>query len=103
MKTLILIFTLIVYSVTLNAQDYAVAVNTNPRIDNKVMNKSQLSNFTSDVILNEEFRYRDFLKRSKNSKAKFQLYGKTFTKMELTKIFRKAAVTSRNYGEFKKI
>ncbi|TVZ28044.1 hypothetical protein JM83_3131 [Gillisia sp. Hel_I_86] len=103
MKTLILTFTLLVNSVLLHAQDYAVVLTSNPRTAHKAANYSELTHFTSDVILNEEFKYRDFLKNSKKSKADFNFDGKTFTKMELTKTLRKAAITARDYKEFQKL
>ncbi len=102
MKNLILTFTLLVYIASLNAQDYAVVDNMKPRIEHKVSNNSQLAYFTSDVILNEKFRYRDFLKKTKNTKVNFHINGETHTKMELTKLLRKAAIASESDGDFQK-
>jgi len=101
MKTLILIVTLLAFTVSLNAQDYAVVDNT--RTENKVTNYSQLTQFTSEVILIENFKYRDFLKESKNSNTKFHLDGTILTKVELAKVLRKNAIISENYADFEKI
>lgn len=100
MKTLILTLTLIVYTVSLNAQDYAATKSSKLRTENKAVSFGQLNQFTSEVILDENFKYRDFLKESKNSNVSFHLDGKILTKVELAKLLRKSAVTSANYSEF---
>jgi hypothetical protein len=100
MKTLILTFTLLIYSVSISAQDYDVVSNSSSRTEHKVSNYAQITNFTSDVILNDEFKYRAFLRKSKSSKLNFHLDGQSFTKTELTKSLRIAAVKSENQREF---
>jgi hypothetical protein len=101
MKNLILTFTLLAYSVSLSAQDYAVALNSDSRSASKI--EKGLNQFTSDILLNEEFKYRDFLRQSKTSKANFHSNGKTFTKKELTKLLRKSARSSGTYKEFQEL
>ena len=98
MKNLILTFTLLAYSVSLTAQDYAVAFNSNSRSASKI--EKGLNQFTSDILSNEEFKYREFLKKSKSSKVNFHLSGKTFTKQELTKLLRKSVRKAGDYKEF---
>jgi len=102
MKTLILTLTLLVYTISLPAQDYAATSNSKERTESKAVSYSQVTQFTSEVILDDNFKYRDFLKESKNSKVSFHLDGKILTKVELAKLLRKSAVTSANYSEFQK-
>ncbi len=102
MKTLILTFTLLAYSVSIYAQDYAAVSNSSSRTEHKVSDYGQLSHFTSNVLLDEEFKYRQFLKKSKSSKVNFHLDGQTITKRELAKSLRKAAIKSENSREFQK-
>tara|TARA_R100000935_G_scaffold1772_3_gene5371 strand:- start:2130 stop:2549 length:420 start_codon:yes stop_codon:yes gene_type:complete len=97
MKNFILTFILLVYSVSLTAQDYAVVLNAGSRIEKD----SPLNKFTLDILSNKEFKYRDFLKQSKSSKVNFHLNGNTFTKTELTKLLRKSVRSAGSYKEFK--
>ncbi len=103
MKNLILTFILLVYSVSLTAQDYAVVLNADSRNGAKIEKDSPLNKFTSDILSNKEFKYRDFLKQSKSSQLNFHLNGNTFTKTEFTKRLRKSARSAGSYKEFKQL
>ncbi len=103
MKNLILTFILLVYSVSLTAQDYAVVLNADSRNGAKIEKDSPLNKFTSDILSNKEFKYRDFLKQSKSSKVNFHLNGNTFTNTEFTKLLRKSARSAGSYKGFKQL
>jgi len=102
MKNLILTFIILVYSVSLTAQDYAVVLNADSRNAAKIEKASRLNKFTSDILLNKEFKYRDFLKQSKNSKNNFHLDGNTLTEHQLTKLLRKHVRKASSYEEFQR-
>ena len=100
MKNLILTFIILVYSVSLTAQDYAVVLNADSRNGAKIEKGSRLNKFTSDILLNKDFKYRDFLKQSKSSKINFHLNGNTLTEQQLTKLLRKHVRKAADYTEF---
>jgi len=102
MKNLILTFIILVYSVSLTAQDYAVVLNADSRNEAKIEKDSRLNKFTSDILLNKDFKYRDFLKQSKSSKVNFRLNGNTLTEQQLTKFLRRNVRKAANYDEFQR-
>jgi len=103
MKNLILTLSILVYSVSLTAQDYAVVLNANPRDGSKIEKRNRLNNFTSDILSDKEFKYRDFLKQSKNSSVNLHLNGITLTEQQLTKLLRKNVRKAANYTEFQQL
>ncbi|WP_010229702.1 hypothetical protein [Gillisia marina] len=102
MKTLVLTLTLLIYTVTLHSQDYAVSTKSKSKIEKSTTSYSSLTQFTSEVISIENFKYRDYLKEAKKSNASYHLDGKIFTKVELTKLLRKNAISSESYEDFSK-
>ena len=100
MKNLILTFIILVYSVSLTAQDYAVVLNADSRNVTKIEVDSELKKYTSDILLNKGFNYRAFLKQTKNSKANFHFNGSILTEHQLTKLLRENVRKAANYTEF---
>ncbi len=103
MKTLVLTLTLLIYTVTLHSQDYAVSTKSKSKIEKSTTSYSSLTQFTSEVISIENFKYRDYLKEAKKSNANYHLNGRIFTKAELAKQLRKNAIASESYEEFNKV
>lgn len=101
MKKTILIFALIVFSISSPAQTYTVAYNQANTIDRPTSRNEILSaNFLREIFQNEDFEYREFLKDSKDSRSKYKYGKKNYSKTELVKLLRKAARKSGNTTEF---
>lgn len=100
MKNSIIIFIILVYSVSLSAQDYAAVLKVESRNEAKIERANQLNEFISEILSNKEFKYRDFLKQSQNSTDRFHLNGNTLTEQQLTKLLRKNGRKAANYTEF---
>lgn len=106
MKTLITAFTVILFSSMSFAQTH-VASHT---IEMDTMYKSTSSKNTTkaasvstlilEIYETSNFNYRTFLKNADASKAVYQINTETYTKKELTKIFRKGAKRNETVVEF---
>lgn len=104
MKQIILIFTLIGFSVSSHAQTYTVAYNTVTTIEaTSLRNTSVSSNFLKEIISQEDFKYRKYLKNSKDSERSYKIGHENYTKTELVKLLRKTAKRSGSTTEFKEI
>ncbi len=103
MKTLFLTFALIVFSVSITAQDYKKDLNSSLKNEPSVAQFNPLSDFTIDVITKEKFKYRDFVSKSRQSKDTYQIGQKVYSRIQLVELLRKNAKKSVDNVEFHKL
>lgn len=103
MKTLFLTFALVVFSVSITAQDYKRDSNISLETEPSVAHYNTLSNFIMDVLAKEKFKYRDFLNKSRKSKETYQIGQKIYTKKQLVQLLRNNARISIDQKEFDKL
>lgn len=100
MKTLFLTLALVVFSVSITAQDYTRVSNTSLKTEPSTAHIYPPSKFTTDVMAKERFKYRDFVSKSRKSDENFQIGQKIYTKKQLAQLLRKKARKSVNQNQF---
>mgnify|MGYP003109855567 FL=1 len=101
MKYVLSTIALLLISISVIAQNF-ITVSNSIATDEMVSSPShQISNFMVEVASENEFKYRNFLREAKNSEKIYEVGQDTFTKKELTKLLRRAAMKTNNLNEFK--
>ncbi len=100
MKTLFLIIALVVFSVSITAQNYAKVSKTSIKTEPSFVQKNPSSTFTKDVLVKENFKYRDYLNNARKSDEIVQLGQKIYTTKQLAELLRKNAIKALDQKEF---
>jgi len=100
MNNLYITLTLILYSISTTAQmDYRSYENL--RSDEQALSvDNPIISYTADVLSEENFKYRSFLRSAKESKDTYLIGEENFSKADLTKLLRRTAKRSANSSEF---
>ncbi len=100
MKTLFILIALVVFSTSITAQEYPKVSKTSLITEPSFAQNNPSSIFTKDVLEKENFKYRDFLNKSRKSEEIVQLGQKIYTIKQLGELLRKNSVKALNEREF---
>tara|TARA_R100000789_G_C2994743_1_gene147117 strand:+ start:338 stop:781 length:444 start_codon:yes stop_codon:yes gene_type:complete len=101
MKNSLTIIVFLLISASITAQTYAVNYTSVNEVK-KTKERNTISHFHKNLETEGSFKYRDFLRVSKNSKVVYKTSYEYYTQADLAKIFRKAARYAENQEEFEK-
>lgn len=100
MKNLITLFIFAFVSFSVHTQNVSTVSNNIVSTEINANDSDALKAFTLEIASQQDFKYRTFLKESKNSNQRFQVGKQLFTKTQLIKVLRKGAIRTENIGEF---
>ncbi len=101
MKNLFLTIAIVLYSVSITAQMKFRAYSLSYKKGIESVPENRITSYSTKVISNENFKYRAFLRESRQSNEKFQIGQQHMSEKELTKLLRNCARKSNNPEEFK--
>lgn len=96
------IITILFISLPINiiSQTDEMASPTEPVTYLRVRKSKDLSSFTLEVIDDDDFKYREFLEKSKSSDDTYTIGKEKYSRKELTKLLRKGGRKSKTIKEF---
>jgi|GEM_PF-5963874 len=92
---------LLLFSVSVTAQNFITVSNRVATPETISASFHQISSFIFEIESEENFKYRAFLKEAKYSKKTYHISQERYTKRELVKLFRKAAIKADDGKEFR--
>ena len=100
MKNLITLFIFAFVSFSVHTQNVSTVSNNIVSTEINANDADALKAFTLEIASQQDFKYRTFLKESKNYNQRFQVGKQLLTKTQLIKVLRKGAIRTENIGEF---